>query len=90
LIETSIVKQLFLFLISTLFSASLAAHHSPNVHFDRADVVEIRGVLTEVRWHNSHVVLKVMTRDANGDEIEWHVESTGPGSISLACRSRMR
>ena len=72
----SIVKRLYPLLITSLFSASLAAHHSPNVHFDRADVVEIRGVLTEVRWHNPHVVLKVMTRDANGDEIEWHVEET--------------
>ena len=49
---------------------SASAHHSPNVHFDRNDVVEIEGILTEVGWHNPHVQLTVVTRGDDGNEVE--------------------
>jgi len=52
------------------------AHHSPNVHFDRNDVVEIHGVLIEVGWHNPHIQLTVLTRNEDGSEVEWHVEES--------------
>jgi len=47
------------------------AHHSPNVHFDRGDVVEISGTLTDVQWKNPHTVLLVETAGEDGSEIVW-------------------
>ena len=61
--------------IGVLPMAALA-HHSPNVHFDRNDVVEIDGVLTEVGWQNPHVQLTVVAPDENGREVEWLVEES--------------
>ncbi len=36
-----------------------AAHHSPNVHFDRTQTVEFTGELTELIWRNPHVLMTV-------------------------------
>ena len=33
-------------------------------------------MLTEVGWHNPHVVLKLMAPDASGEAVEWHIEET--------------
>ncbi|MFL2546722.1 MAG: hypothetical protein ACJ0SL_05095 [Candidatus Rariloculaceae bacterium] len=38
----------FAFLGVSMLPQLLFAHHSPNVHFDRGDVVEVSGTLTEV------------------------------------------
>jgi hypothetical protein len=46
------------------------------VHFDRADVVEIEGILTEVAWRNPHIQLTVVTRDEDGSELAWLVEES--------------
>ena len=58
------------------FAATAVAHHSPNVHFDRNDVVEIEGVLTEVEWRNPHIQLTITTRDENGSKVVWQVEES--------------
>ena len=58
------------------FAATAVAHHSPNVHFDRNDVVEIEGVLTEVEWRNPHIQLTITTHDESGNEVAWQVEES--------------
>jgi hypothetical protein len=61
-----------MFLLGSLaLSASATAHHSPNVHFDRSDVVEISGVLTEITWQNPHTLLTVATESNDGSELIW-------------------
>ena len=54
---------------SVILPVSASAHHNPNVHFDRDDVVEISGVLTELKWQNPHVQLRVTTLDEDGREV---------------------
>lgn len=47
-----------LMLLGTLAISLVAvAHHSPNVHFDRGDIVEISGRLAEIQWQNPHTLL---------------------------------
>ena len=55
-----------------------SAHHSPNVHFDRSDVQEISGTLTDVGWRNPHVQLNVAVPDGSGNVVIWQVEEAGP------------
>jgi len=50
---------------------AVGAHHSPNVHFDRGDVVEISGTLTSVEWKNPHTLLVVQTTGEDGSEVVW-------------------
>ena len=47
-----------LMLLGTLaISLVAAARHSPNVHLDRGDIVEISGRLAEIQWQNPHTLL---------------------------------
>lgn len=66
----------FLVALSTasLIPALGLTHHSPNVHYDRNEIVEIAGVLTDVKWQNPHVQLVVTVTDGDGAQIDWIVD----------------
>ena len=49
-------------------------HHSASVLYDRNDIVEIAGLLTEVKWQNPHVVFTVSVTGDDGREVPWLVE----------------
>lgn len=58
--------------------ASVSAHHSAVVQYDRNDIAEIAGVLTDVKWQNPHVVFTVVVSGEDGREVEWLVEEAAP------------
>ena len=58
------------------------AHHSPNVHFDRSEVIEIEGELTEIYWRNPHVQLTVETTVEQGAKKTWEIEYLAPRFLS--------
>ena len=59
-----------------------AAHHSPNVHFNRSETIEIEGELTEVYWRNPHVQLIVETINEQGVKKIWEAEYLAPSYLS--------
>lgn len=70
------MRLVTMMLVPIVLSLPALAHHSPNVHFDRSDVVEIEGVLAEVDWRNPHIQLTILARDDDGREAEWLVEES--------------
>ncbi len=75
----------FLFAAPAAFlapSLAVVAHHSPNVHFDRTELIEIEGELTEVYWRNPHVQLVVEATDEQGVEKTWEAEYLAPSFLS--------
>jgi len=68
------VKFYFNLLVGGAIPALVHAHHSPNVHYDRNEVVEIAGVLSDVKWQNPHVQLTVTVVGENGEEVDWIVD----------------
>jgi hypothetical protein len=69
---------------STLLSAPALAHHS-FVEFDQDKVVEIRGILTEVRWQNPHIGLTVRVAQG-GRDVLWDIEGH---SVSVLRRTNV-
>ena len=65
-------------------AASAAAHHSPNVHFDRGDVVEISGTLKEINWRNPHTTLLVETVGEDGQVETWIAETRAASQMARA------
>ncbi|MCY3729816.1 MAG: DUF6152 family protein, partial [Rhodospirillaceae bacterium] len=49
------------------------AHHSI-VPFDTTTFIELEGEISEVRWRNPHVRLKMRVRNAAGAAEEWELE----------------
>jgi len=76
-------------LIVTLgFAAGAAAHHSPNLHFDRTDVALISGEITGVAWRNPHTELIVLATDEAGQEAEWVIDTRSATQFLRAGLSR--
>ena len=55
-------------------SRPLLAHHG-TASFDSSTTITIEGVVTEYVWANPHVYVKVDAKDANGDTVNWVVET---------------
>jgi hypothetical protein len=82
-IVNSAPKLLLAILVACCLPPLLAfAHHSPNVHFDRSEVIEIEGELTEIYWRNPHVQLTVETTVEQGAKKTWEIEYLAPSFLS--------
>lgn len=56
-------------------SSPLAAHHSFATHYDRSNVVEISGVLSDVKMRNPHSFFEVDVVNDAGETETWEVEA---------------
>jgi len=52
----------------------VAAHHS-TAEYDARTFVEARGTVVSVLWRNPHVRFEVSTRDIDGSDVLWDIES---------------
>jgi hypothetical protein len=59
-------------IVSLSIAGSAAAHHS-NAEYDRSSLRELEGQLTDVRWRNPHVMLKLRTENAAGTTEDWEL-----------------
>ncbi len=78
------MTRTFILLAAFTLSVAASAHHSPNVHFDRSDVVEIAGTLTEIEWRNPHTLLVVETVGDDGSEVVWLGETKASTQLARA------
>jgi hypothetical protein len=73
------------FLYVALFlSVTVQAHHSPNLHFDRSNIVQITGQLTDIDWQNPHTQLTVTTSAEDGSKTVWLIEGRGASQFARA------
>ena len=59
----------------------VSAHHSLAAEFDVDKMVEIAGVITEMRWTNPHAWLYVDVTDTDGNVKNWAVEFGSPNQL---------
>ncbi len=78
------MKKLILALFSLLLPPALLAHHSPNLHFIRGEIVEITGVLTQADWQNPHTQLAVTTTGEDGNSAIWLIEGRSASQYARA------
>ncbi len=76
------------FIVTLCFAAAAAAHHSPNLHFDRSDVAAISGEISSVAWRNPHTELIVSVPDDSGQEVEWVIDTRSASQFLRAGLSR--
>ena len=77
------VRLILVVLAMCIFSLpGASAHHSPNVHYDLGQIVEIEGELTEIAWRNPHVQLTVVETDDQGFERHWEAEYLAPSFLA--------
>src|ERR1700681_2334850 len=59
------------------FSAPLFAHHGA-ASFDSANMVTVKGTVTEYVWSNPHVLVKVDAKNDSGNVAHWVLEAWNP------------
>ena len=69
------VTLAFLSVLSSACPLEALAHHSARVAYDMNRVVEFQGTITTVAWQNPHVRFGIRTLDAEGEPVDWNVES---------------
>ncbi len=67
-----------------LLAATTALGHHSDAVYDRETVVAFEGVVTNYSFSNPHVRIVVATADANGETVEWDIET---GSTPIMIRS---
>jgi hypothetical protein len=70
-----------IFLLISLVPTLATAHHSTAGFFNPARKVEVEGVITAVQWRNPHTVFELDVPNAEGELVQWHVESGALGIL---------
>ena len=68
---------------TSLASMSLPAHHGGSF-YDGTKSTTVRGVVTEFRFANPHVVITIAVEGAEGEPIQWSGELTSPNRLARA------
>lgn len=69
-------KQFLAILIaSVIVTLPVSAHHSFATHYDAGNIVEISGVLSDVKMRNPHSFFEVDVTNAAGETETWEVEA---------------
>jgi Family of unknown function (DUF6152) len=76
------MRRIALAVVGSLFSTTLAAHHSP-VMFDMAKTQTLEGTVVEFAWTNPHSSIQLDVQTPNGVE-HWGVEMGSPNSMVKA------
>ena len=66
-----------------MIAAGAHAHHATGPAYDRSQIVEMEGEVTEVLWRNPHIGFTVTGVDANGDPRTLEIETN---SVSIVSR----
>lgn len=54
------------------------AHHGSAVSYDTGKMITMEGTVTEFQWRNPHVYIFYDVKDAQGNVVNWGVETHSP------------
>jgi hypothetical protein len=83
-VNRDILLSVALVSVNILASVTVQAHHSPNLHFDRSNIIEITGRLTDIDWQNPHTQFTVTTSAEDGSTAIWLIEGRGASQFARA------
>ena len=70
-----------MFLALLMSAAPVFAHHGSAV-YDTSKKLTLKGVVTEYRWINPHVLVMIDAKDENGNVVHWVIENQAPSNIT--------
>jgi len=69
--------------LAALAGPQAQAHHSTFGVYDTSRVVEIEGTIKAVRWRNPHPTYTLTVTDADGESVDWQVETGAISTLRL-------
>ena len=70
-------------LAAACFSLFAQAHHSTLGVYDRGNIIEIEGTITNVMWRNPHPSYDVDVTGSDGSTVQWRVETGAISTLRL-------
>jgi hypothetical protein len=74
-------KPTLLAILLLAVTGTVSAHHGAAA-YDMAQQVTVKGVVTECRFINPHVLIFMDAKDASGNVTKWQGELTSPNRLS--------
>lgn len=72
------IRLMILAALAAVFgTVSAAAHHSYAM-FDMTKKVTVSGTVRKFQWTNPHAYIQIVTKDAQGRDVEWSMEMAAP------------
>jgi hypothetical protein len=65
-----------------LFAPSLAAHHGRGATFDMQKRLPLKGVVSQVKWQNPHVLIFLDVKDEAGKMVTWGFENSNVHTLA--------
>ena len=77
------LRALFLLLAGVaLFAPPLAAHHGRGATFDMQKRLPLKGVVSQVKWQNPHVLIFLDVKDEAGQAVTWAFENSNVHTLA--------
>ena len=65
-----------------LFAPSVAAHHGRGATFDLQKRLPLKGVVSQVKWQNPHVLIFLDVKDETGKVVTWGFENSNVHTLA--------
>jgi hypothetical protein len=75
-------KLLLAFALVAMFAPPLAAHHGRGRTFDMKNRVTLKGVVSQVKWQNPHVLIFIDVKDDSGKVVTWGFENSNVRTLA--------
>ena len=77
------LRALFLLLAGVALCAPpLAAHHGRGATFDMQKRLPLKGVVSQVKWQNPHVLIFLDVKDETGQVVTWGFENSNVHTLA--------
>ena len=77
------LRTLFLLLAGVaVFASPLSAHHGRGATFDMQKRLPLKGVVSQVKWQNPHVLIFLDVKDETGKAVTWAFENSNVHTLA--------
>ncbi len=67
---------------TALVALPSVAHHATAPAYDRSQIIELSGEITDVSWRNPHIHLTLQSSGENGESASWDLETNSVSVVS--------
>lgn len=76
------LRTCFVLLIAVSVAAPVLAHHGRGATFDMKRSVTLKGVVSQVKWQNPHVLIFIDVKDDTGKVVTWGFENSNVHTLA--------
>ena len=76
------LRTLFVLLTAVVVAAPVFAHHGRGATFDMKKRVTLKGVVSQVKWQNPHVLIFIDVKDDTGKVVTWGFENSNVHTLA--------